>query len=107
MKMTRIVLVLVLLLPFAAQAEVERDCVLEGTVKKSSGDSDKVYVAFHSAKPAEKGANCRIKRNEKLHFKQPTSTGINDARPGSRVEYRYTQDSEQGDTWELRQVHGT
>lgn len=90
--------------PALAQAEVERDCVLEGTVKKQSADDERVYVAFHSYRPAEEGANCKIRKKEKLQFKQPAGSKIDSASPGSKVEYRYTEDSEKGATWKLREV---
>jgi hypothetical protein len=86
------------------QAETVRDCVLEGTVKKHEANDDKVYVAFHSYRAAEEGANCRLRRKEKLHFKQPASSEINTARPGSKVQYRYTEDSKTGSSWELKKV---
>lgn len=91
-------------LPLLAQAASARDCVLEGTVKKRSANSDKVYVAFHSAKPAKKGSRCRFRRNEKLQFKTPASTELGDATPGSRVEYRYTENENQEPHWKLRKV---
>jgi hypothetical protein len=85
-------------------AEPVRDCVLEGTVKKNNTDENRVYVAFHSYRPAEEGAPCKIRRSEKLRFKQPTGSQLDNATPGSKVEYRYTEDSEKGKTWELRDV---
>ena len=93
-----------LLMTSAAVQSAERDCVLEGTVKKQSADSDKVYVAFHSAKPAERGSRCKFRRDEKLRFKAPTGSDIQNATPGSKVEYRYTQDKEDNVTWKLRNV---
>ncbi len=85
-------------------AEPVRDCIMEGTLKKNPQDSDKVYVAFHSAKPAEDGANCRLRRREKLQFKAPADSGINSAPAGSQVEYRYTEDAEGSQSWKLRKV---
>ncbi len=99
-----LVLASCLLLSTGLAAEPVRDCVLEGTVKKQSDDADKVYVAFHSYRAAEQGAPCRIRRSEKLHFKQPAGTGIENVPPGSRVEYRYTEDEDRSQKWELRKV---
>ena len=45
-----------------------------------------------------------IKRSEKLQFKQPAGSGIESVAPGSKVEYRYTEDPEAGKKWELRNV---
>ena len=92
-------------LPTAVQSAQERDCVLEGTVKKQTAAADnKVLVTFHSARPAQRGASCRFRRDEKLHFKAPTGSHIRDAAPGSKVEYRYTEDSDKAPTWELRSI---
>ena len=88
----------------SATSETVRDCVLDGTVKKHTAEDNKVYVAFHSAKPAEEGANCRLRKREKLQFKAPSDSDIQDAHPGARVQYRYTEDSEDGANWELRKV---
>ena len=85
-------------------AEPVRDCVLEGTVKERGDDPEKVHVVFHSYRSAEKGAPCRIRRSEKLQFKSPVGSGIEDVPAGSKVEYRYTEDSDAGSKWELRRV---
>ena len=92
--------------PLGASAEVTRDCVVEGTVKQTrdADNGERVYVAFHSAKPAEKGAPCRINRREKFRFKAPNSSDLKDAEPGTNVRYRYTEDSEKGATWKLQRA---
>ena len=105
LKQTRLVLAAViaaplLTLPVSVNAETVRDCVVEGTVKRQSDSADKVYVAFHSAKPAEKGASCRMNRREKFQFKAPNASELKDAEPGTRVRYRYTEDTEKGATWQ-------
>jgi hypothetical protein len=87
-----------------AEAETTRDCVLEGTVKNRSAGDDRVYVAFHSARPATENADCTIRKREKLQFKQPAGTSLQSARPGTQVEYRYTEDSKEGARWHLREV---
>lgn len=93
-----------------AAADTPRDCVLEGTVRDRTlgGDrsaaSDRMYVAFESYRPAEEGANCTIRRREKLQFKQPSTTDLQSMRPGTRVEYRYTEDPDSNARWELREV---
>ncbi len=106
MKTTKLVLATILspLLVISAgvQAETVRDCVMEGTVKRHQDDGNKVYVAFHSAKPAEEGANCRIRKREKLQFKAPSGDNLKEAEPGTRVKYRYTEDTDEGATWKLQ-----
>ena len=86
----------------AAQAAPVRDCVMEGTLQRTAAENQ-VRVAFHSAKPAEQGASCRLRRNEKLHFKAPARS-IQDAPEGSRVQYRYQEDAAGEQTWELKKV---
>ena len=88
----------------SAQAETVRDCVMEGTVKRHQSDGDQVYVAFHSAEPAKEGAPCRLRKREKLRFKAPSGANLQDAEPGTRVKYRYTEDSEKGSTWKLQKA---
>ena len=93
-----------LALSFNVQAETVRDCTVTGTVKPASASSDNVIVALHSVKPAEDGAPCKVRRKERLKFKLPATSELADAKPGTRVEYRYTEDSEQGSSWKLQKV---
>ena len=86
------------------QAETVRDCKVTGTVKRNSASAENVMVALHSVKPAEDGATCTMRRREKLQFKLPASDELINARPGTRVEYRYTEDSEKGSSWKLQKV---
>lgn len=97
-----VILAPLLALPVGAVAEVKRDCLVEGTVKRTESDADRVYVSFHSAKPAEEGAPCRLRSREKLKFKG--SSDLADAEPGTRVKYRYTEDSEKGSSWKLQKA---
>ena len=90
------------LLSAAAHAAPVRDCVMEGTLQRGAAE-DQIRVSFHSAKPAEDGASCRIRRNEKLHFKSPAGA-IQNAPEGSRVRYRYREDAAGEQVWELQQV---
>lgn len=111
MKKTSLVLAAIitsplLALPVSVNAETVRDCVVEGTVKRQKGSKDQVYVAFHSAKPAVKGAPCRMNRREKFQFKAPNASILKDATPGTKVRYRYTEDSEKGATWK-RENHSS
>jgi len=87
-----------------ASADTVRDCVMEGTVQWQENNSDNVYVAFDSAKPADKDASCRIRKREKLQFKAPREDALNEMTPGTRVKYRYTEDSKKGATWKLQNV---
>jgi hypothetical protein len=93
-----------LVMSVGANAEVTRDCVVEGTVKRHGDDGDRVYVAFDSAKPAEKGAPCRLKRRERLNFKASDAGDLRNAEPGTRVRYRYTEHTDKGASWKLQKA---
>jgi hypothetical protein len=93
------------LFAFAAQAETTRDCMLEGTVDRvESGANDKVHVTFHAASKYEDGANCRMRRGEKLEFKIPSDPRLEEAPDGATVKYRYRRDDEGRDSAELISV---
>jgi hypothetical protein len=89
----------------AAQAGSEKDCLLEGTVYKS-GDAgqEQTDVKFHSAERYDKDANCRVRRGEKMEFKLPTDSRLEDAPSGSSVKYRYQQEQDGSSTAELVSV---
>ena len=99
-----VILAPLLILSANVQAETVRDCTVTGTVKRSSASAENVFVALHSVKPADSGADCHIRRKEKLRFKLPASPELADAKPGTQVEYRYTEDSEKGSSWKLQKV---
>ena len=86
------------------QAETVRDCTVTGTVKPSPASSENVHVALHSVRPAESGAPCKVRRKDRLKFKLPSSPELENAKPGTQVEYRYTEDSKQGSSWKLQKV---
>jgi len=106
-KMTKL-LTLALLPLFAcgAWAEVTQDCILEGTVDKSKAEETgrDVYVAFHSADRASNKANCKINRRNRLEFKEPKNSMIENAPDGSTVKYRYTERDNQKGHWQLLDV---
>jgi hypothetical protein len=75
------------------QAEPAKDCLLEGTVHRStSGGEDSLQVKFHSMKQYEPGARCRNRRNEKVEFKLPDDPRLQDAPDGSAVKFRYREE---------------
>ena len=91
-------------LPLGASAEVTRDCVVEGTVKRHDEEKGRVYVNFDSAEPAEKGAPCQLKRRERLNFKASNAADLKNAEPGTRVRYRYTERTDTGASWKLQKA---
>jgi len=87
------------------QAEPERDCMLEGTVYKSErGGEEQLNVKFHSAKKYDEDANCRVRRGEKLEFKLPEDTRLQNAPSGSSVKYRYQEHPDGSSDTELVSV---
>lgn len=108
MKMMAKSLALVLLPLFAAGtwADVTQDCILEGTVDKRKAEQagKDVYVAFHSAKGAERRSDCNINRRNRVEFKQSKDSGIEDAPHGATVKYRYTEEDNENGKWKLLDV---
>ncbi len=91
-----------------AQADSNRDCLLEGTVQRAGEQNqEQVQVKFHSASKYEKGSNCRFRRNEKMEFKLPEDPRLKDAPRGSEVKYRYREDGQGGSRTELISIDGS
>lgn len=89
-----------------ALAEVTQDCILEGTVDKQKAETSgrDVYVAFHSANRASKGSKCNInRRGNRVEFKEPKNSMIENAPDGSKVKYRYTEEDNKGE-WRLLDI---
>ncbi len=107
---TMIRTLMVVVLPFlsvATWAEVTQDCILEGKVdkRKATQAGRDIYVAFHSAKEASQNANCNINdRRNRIEFKQPKTSGIEDAPHGAKVKYRYTEKNNQESEWQLLDI---
>lgn len=109
MKMIAKSLALVVLPLFTAGAwaDVTQDCILEGTVDKRKAEQagKDVYVAFHSAKGANRDADCNIgRRNNRVEFKQSKDSGIENAPHGATVKYRYTEEDNDKGQWKLLDV---
>lgn len=105
MTQTLAVAAALVLSPMAVQADAEKDCLLQGTLNKDPGASAaSMEVTFHSIKRYDNDANCRMRRGEKLQFKMPKDTRLEQAPDGSRVEYRYREGGENGTSTELLRV---
>lgn len=89
-----------------AQAEPTKDCLLEGTVVKSGaeGNGQGTNVKFHSMEKYDEDANCRVRRGEKVEFKLPEDTRVQQAPEGSTVKYRYKQEQDGSTSTELLSV---
>lgn len=88
-----------------AEANPEKDCLLEGTVYKSGeAGEQQTGVTFHSAERYDNEANCRVRRGEKMEFKLPADTRLKNAPAGSTVKYRYRQHEDGSSKTELVSV---
>ena len=87
-------------------ADTTKDCMLEGTVQKGSGDTaeQNVSVKFHSVEKYDQDANCRVRRGQKMEFQLPDDPRLNEADSGSEVKYRYRTDSDGNAKTELLSV---
>jgi len=76
-----------------AWAGPEKDCLLTGTV--THGDQpgvDNTSVKIHSVSKYDDSANCRVRSGQKLEFKLPADSRLQEAPSGSEVKYRYQDD---------------
>lgn len=106
-KMTKVLAVALLpLWACGAWAEVTQDCIVEGTVDKQKAEQSgrDVYVAFHSADRADRNSRCDIGRRNRVEFKEPKNSMIENAPHGSTVRYRYTEEDNQQGEWRLLDV---
>ncbi|GAB5451685.1 MAG: hypothetical protein Hals2KO_20130 [Halioglobus sp.] len=60
-------------------------------------------VKIHSVSRYDEEARCKVRRGQKLEFKLPQDTRIQDAPDGSEVQYRYRSD-DSGSSAELISV---
>ncbi len=89
----------------AAMAETTRDCMLEGTVQKGrSGGEQEVSVKINSVGKYDQDSNCRVRPGQKMEFKLPADTRVQEAAPGSAVKYRYRTESDGSSKAELLSV---
>ena len=88
-----------------ALAESDRDCMLEGTVYKTErGGEEQMQVKFHSIERYDEDARCRTRRGEKMEFKLPQDTRLQEAPDGANVKYRYQEKSDGSSSTELISV---
>lgn len=86
----------------AVLAEPAKDCMLEGTVYKTErGGEEETKVKFHSATRYDENSNCRVRRGDKMEFKLPEDTRLQDAPSGSQVKYRYQEEKDGSSKTEL------
>lgn len=94
-----------LLLASTAIVAGEKDCLLKGTVERDPGAAaNATQVKIHSVSRYDEGSRCNIRRNQKMEFKLPQDTRVQEAPSGSEVEYRYRQDEKGESSAELMRV---
>lgn len=104
--MTRVLTVSVLLLGGSMSAVAgEKDCLLKGTVQHGAETGDgATQVNIHSISSYDKDSRCSVRRNQKMEFKLPQDTRLQDAPSGSEVQYRYRADDSGQSSAELISV---
>jgi hypothetical protein len=75
-------------------AEDQRDCLLEGTVQhgKQAGQ-ESTMVKIDSISRYEEESRCIVRRGQKLEFKLPQDSRLQEVPSGSSVKYRYRTDN--------------
>lgn len=76
-----------------AFADSEKDCLLKGTVQhgEQAGQAS-TMVKIHSVSRYDEDSRCRVRRGQKMEFKLPQDTRVQEAPSGSEVQYRYRTD---------------
>lgn len=89
----------------AAWAASDKDCLLEGTVVhgEQAGQAT-TMVKIHSVSRYDEEARCKVRRGQKMEFKLPQDTRVQQAPSGSEVKYRYRTDDSGQDNAELISV---
>lgn len=71
----------------------EKDCLLKGTVEHGAGGAEgATQVNIHSISRYDEDSRCSVRRGQKMEFKLPQDSRVQDAPSGSEVEYRYRTD---------------
>jgi len=76
-----------------AMADAEKDCLLQGTVQHiEQAGQETTLVDIHSISKYDDESKCNMRRGQKLEFKLPQDTRLQEAPSGSEVKYRYRTD---------------
>ncbi|MEM9256421.1 MAG: hypothetical protein AAGA91_13315 [Pseudomonadota bacterium] len=77
----------------------EKDCLLKGTVQHGEqAGQETTTVQIHSVTRYDEDARCRVRSGQKLEFKLPQDSRVDEAPSGSEVQYRYRTDGSSSDT---------
>ena len=89
----------------AAIADGEKDCLLQGTVQHGEqAGQETTMVDIHSISKYDEESNCSVRRSQKMEFKLPQDTRLQQAPSGSEVQYRYRMDDSGESSAELISV---
>ena len=76
-----------------AFADSEKDCLLKGTVHHGEqAGANATMVKIHSVSKYDEDSRCRVRRDQKMEFKLPQDSRVQEAPSGSEVQYRYRTD---------------
>jgi hypothetical protein len=77
-----------------AMADSEKDCLLQGTVQHSKqAGQDTTMVKIDSISKYDEESHCKVRPGQKLEFKLPPDTRLQEVPSGSSVKYRYRTDN--------------
>ncbi len=77
-----------------AMAEGEKDCLLQGTVQHGEqAGKETTMVEIDSISKYDEASRCNMRRGQKLEFKLPQDTRLQEVPSGSAVQYRYRTDN--------------
>lgn len=77
-----------------AMAEGEKDCLLQGTVQHvERGGQETTMVKIDQISKYDEGSRCKVRQGQKLEFKLPADSRLQEAPSGSAVKYRYRTDN--------------
>ncbi len=83
---------LVLAVPFAL-ADDAKDCMLQGTVQHGEqAGQNTTMVKIDSISKYDAQSRCKVRRGQKLEFKLPPDSRLQEVPSGSEVKYRYRTD---------------
>ena len=89
----------------AAMAGGEKDCLLQGTVQHGEqAGQETTMVDIHSISKYDDESKCNMRHGQKMEFRLPQDTRLQEAPSGSAVQYRYRTDDKGESNSELLSV---
>ncbi len=88
-----------------AWAEADKDCLMKGkVVRGEQAGQETTTVKIHSVSRYNDESRCKVRRDQKMEFKLPADSRVQEAPSGSKVKYRYRTDESGKDNAELISV---